>query len=80
MSLPDIFAVTALVISLLSFGFTYRIMRDQFTEDTGADLHKAVMKLIEIQGSMPDHQHDQECHQPGSPPGIDGRVVDRAGW
>jgi len=55
MSLPDIFAVMALVISLLSFAFTYRVMRDQFTEDTGADLHKAVMKLIEIQGSMPDH-------------------------
>ncbi len=55
MSLTDIFALIALVVSLLSFGFTYRVMRAQFTEDTGADLHEAVMKLIEIQGSMPDH-------------------------
>jgi hypothetical protein len=55
MSLTDIFAVIALVVSLLSFAFTYRVMRAQFTEDTGADLHEAVMRLIEIQGSMPDH-------------------------
>ena len=55
MSLTDIFALIALVVSLLSFGFTYRVLRAQFTEDTGADLHEAVMKLIEIQGSMPDH-------------------------
>ncbi len=51
----EILAGIAIVISLLSFAFTYRVMRDQLTEDTGADLHAAVMKLIEIQGSMPDH-------------------------
>jgi hypothetical protein len=51
----EILAGSAIVISVISFAFTYRIMRDQLTEDTGADLHAAVMKLIEIQGSMPDH-------------------------
>jgi hypothetical protein len=55
MTLTDTFAAIALAISLFSFGFTYRVMRDQFTEDTGANLHEAVMRLIEIQGSMPDH-------------------------
>jgi|ERR1700677_1631359 hypothetical protein len=55
MTLTDIFALIALAISLFSFGFTYRVMRGQLTEDTGADLHEAVMRLIEIQGSMPDH-------------------------
>ncbi len=55
MTLTDILAVIALVISLFSFGFTYRVMRDQLTEDTGVDLHEAVLRLIEIQGSMPDH-------------------------
>jgi len=51
----EILARIAIVISLFSFAFTYRVMRDQLTEDTAADLHAAVMKLIEIQGSMPDH-------------------------
>ena len=51
----EILAGSAIVISVISFAFTYRVMRDQLTEDTGADLHAAVMKLIEIQGSMPDH-------------------------
>ena len=55
MSKTDIIALIALLVSLLSFGFTYRVLRAQFTEDTGADLHQAVMRLIEIQGSMPDH-------------------------